>query len=30
LNLCRGFDITLQEFFSDELFAVENLSDNVV
>ncbi|MBQ3221296.1 MAG: helix-turn-helix transcriptional regulator [Clostridia bacterium] len=28
LNICRGFDITLFEFFDDELFTSENISDD--
>ncbi len=28
LNICRGFNIELSEFFSSELLLLENLSDN--
>ena len=28
LNLCRGLNIELKEFFDDETFTLENLSDN--
>ena len=28
LNICRGFNIELNEFFNNEMFAFENISDN--
>lgn len=28
LNICRGFNITLQEFFNDVMFSFENIADN--
>lgn len=28
LNICRGLDITLAEFFDDNLFSFENIDDN--
>lgn len=28
LNICRGFDITLFEFFNDTLFDPENIADD--
>lgn len=28
LNLCRGFNITLAEYFNSNLFTLENLSDD--
>ncbi len=28
LNICRGFNITLEEFFASDLFKFENLDDN--
>ena len=28
LNLCRGFNISLAQFFSSDLFAFENLPDD--
>lgn len=28
LNICRGFNITLEEFFNSELFSKDNLSDD--
>ena len=28
LNICRGFDIRIVDFFDDELFEPENIADN--
>ncbi len=28
LNICRGFNITLENFFASNLFSFENLDDN--
>ena len=28
LNICRGLDISLKDFFNDELFNPENIEDN--
>lgn len=28
LNICRGFDIPLEEFFNDAMFSFENIADN--
>ena len=28
LNICRGFDMKLSDFFDNELFNPENISDN--
>ena len=28
LNICRGFDMRLADFFNDELFEPENISDD--
>ncbi|MBQ7912893.1 MAG: helix-turn-helix transcriptional regulator [Clostridia bacterium] len=28
LNICRGFDISLSDFFNDSLFAPENIADD--
>lgn len=28
LNICRGFNISLKEFYSSDLFLPENLDDN--
>ena len=28
LNICRGFDITLSDFFNDALFELENIADD--
>lgn len=28
LNICRGFQISIVEFFSDDLFTPENIPDN--
>lgn len=28
LNICRGFDISIADFFNDELFNPENIEDN--
>lgn len=28
INICRGFDITLFEFFNDDLFNLENIADD--
>ena len=28
LNICRGFDITLADFFNDPLFNLENIEDD--
>lgn len=28
INICRGFDITLFEFFNDPMFELENIADN--
>ena len=28
LNICRGFEITMNEFFNDEMFELENIADD--
>ena len=28
MNICRGFDMTLFEFFHDDLFELENIADD--
>ena len=28
LNICRGFEITINDFFDDEMFELENIADD--
>ena len=28
INICRGFDITIGDFFNDPMFDLENIADN--
>ena len=28
INICRGFNISIAEFFNDKIFALENIDDN--